>query len=380
MSLKKIAIIHNTIAPYRHPLFESLSKDFDLIVYYCSVRATLHKWDLWPRNYNYKYSILPRIFLRTPIGNISINLSIIKKLILNKPHSIVLSTYTDLTTWIAFVMARLLRIPAIYWTEGIKEPTSLIGKISRPIRTIFIRNSNSIIVPGRLSKNYVLSLGADPKKVFTAPNAIDNELFIQIQNKSKDGLFDLKSQLGFEGKIMVLYVGQLIERKGVTYLLSAYAKIKKEYPNLAFLVLGNGPLESKLQKIAISKELHDFRIIPSGLNLKELIRLYSIADLFVLPTLEDVWGFVINEAMACGLPVVSTYASQAAIDMIDSGKNGFIVKPMSSEELYFAIKFLLCNPKLRAKMGDMSKEKVSTEFSVIQMKNGFISAIEHSLR
>ena len=377
MSKIIVSVIHSTIGPYRHPLFESLSKELDLKVYYCSVNYELRKWDLWPRKYDYEYKILPRIPLRTPLGNQSLNLSIIKELILNKPHVLILSDYVEPTIWLALAASKLLKIPLIYWTEGIKEPRSILGKISRPLRTLFIKESGSIIVPGRLSRNYVISLGADPEKVFIAPNAIDNELFIQTLDKCGENTNHLKAQLGFKGKILILYVGQLIERKGVKYLLNAYAKIKKEYPNVALLVLGSGPSETNLRKIANSIELRDFRIIQSGSNLKKLITLYSIADIFVLPTLEDIWGFVINEAMVCGLPVVSTYASQAACEMVRSEINGYVVNAASSEELYVALKKLICNVKRRKEMGQQSRDIVNNEFDVRRMTEGFVQAVNH---
>ncbi|MGD0204340.1 MAG: glycosyltransferase family 4 protein [Candidatus Bathyarchaeia archaeon] len=347
------------------------------MVYYCSVKHSSRKWDLWPRNYDYEYKILPRIPLRTPLGDQSLNLSIIKELILNKPHVLILSDYTEPTIWLALAVAKLLKIPLIYWTEGIKEPQSILGRISRPLRALFVKKSGSIIVPGRLSRNYVISLGADPEKVFIAPNAIDNKLFVETSGKYVAHKNQLRDQLGFKDKVLILYIGQLIERKGVKYLLNAYAKIKKEYPNVALLVLGSGPSESNLRKLANSIELRDFRIIQSGSNLKKLITLYSIADIFVLPTLEDVWGFVINEAMVCGLPVVSTYASQAACEMVRSGINGYAVNAESSEELYVALKELICNVKRRKEMGQQSRDIVNNEFDVRHMAEGFVQAVNH---
>jgi len=375
----KLAIVHNTIAPYRHPLFESLSQDLDLVVYYCSVKHSSRKWDLWPRNYDYKYKILPRIPFKTPLGSNSLNLSIITELVLNKPHVLILSTYTDPTTWLAYFVAKLLKIPLIYWTEGIKEPQSILGKISRPLRALFVKKSGSIIVPGRLSKNYVISLGADPEKVFIAPNAIDNKLFVETSGKYVAHTDQLKAQLGFKDKVLILYVGQLIERKGVKYLLNAYAKIKKEYTNVALLILGSGPSESNLRKLAISIELRDFRIFPSGSSLKKLIMLYSVSDIFVLPTIEDIWGFVINEAMICGLPVVSTRSSQAALEMVHSGENGYVIEAGDSEELYVALKNLIRNPTERQHMGIRSKEVAMSRFDVLHMVEGFISAIKYCI-
>jgi hypothetical protein len=153
MNNVKVILIHNTVAPYRHPLFEELSKKVDLMVYYCSVKHSLCEWDLWPRKYDYKYKVLSRVFVKTPIEELSLNPSILKEVIRNKPDVMVISGYTDLTTWFAFAVAKLLKIPIIYWTEGIREPRSILGVITRPLRIFFVERSNAIIVPGKLSKD-----------------------------------------------------------------------------------------------------------------------------------------------------------------------------------------------------------------------------------
>jgi glycosyltransferase involved in cell wall biosynthesis len=368
-----VAVVHNTIAPYRHPLFEKLSKTVTLVVYYCSAKSRSREWDLWPRNYDYEYKVLPRI----PIGEFSFNPSIIKELIKNRPHAIVVSGYTDPTTWLVFILGTVLKIPLIYWTEGIKEPPSILGTITKPLRIFFNRKYDAIVVPGKLSKDYVINFGAKRGRVFIAPNTIDNELFVEVSRKYQLSREELKGQLGLRGKLVILYVGQLIRRKGIEYLLYAYGKLEQERANIALTLVGSGSSEPCLRNLANSLELKNIRIIHSGLSLKELIKLYSTSDIFVLPTLDDIWGFVINEAMACRLPIVATSASQAAQEMIRSGKNGYVVKEADSEELYSALENLICDSDLREKMASRSRKIVQQEFDVSHMVKGFLSAIKH---
>lgn len=377
MSKVKVGLVHATIGPYRHPLFEKLSNEVDLIVYYCSANCGSRKWDLWPRNYDYKYKILSRIPFKTSIGGQSLNPSIITELILNKPQVLILSDYTDPTTWLALAVAKLLKIPLIYWTEGTKEPQSILGKISRPLRALLTKKSGSIIVPGRLSKNYVIGLGADPKKVFIAPNTIDNDLFIKVSDEYRERKDQLKAELGFKAKILILYVGRLCEQKGIVFLLEAYRKLKSKSDNSALIIVGYGEFYDELRKMCLEMKIKDDVTLTGPIaNHEKLVRYYSISDVFVLPTLSDVWGFVINEAMACGLPVVATRASQAAQDMVRSGENGYIIKEADPKELYTVLKNLALDPKKREKMGKRSREIVMEEYTVSQMVKVFLSAIE----
>jgi glycosyltransferase involved in cell wall biosynthesis len=185
--------------------------------------------------------------------------------------------------------------------------------------------------------------------------------------------------MGLKDKIIILCVAQLIKRKGIEYLLIVYARLEHEYDNLMLIVIGSGPLEYHLKDLSKSLGIKNARFIPSGMELNELIRFYCLADIFVLPTLEDIWGFVINEAMACGLPVIGTRASQAAIEMIRIGENGYIVKEADSQELYTVLKYLICNPNLRKKLGEKARETVEHEFDVSRMVDSCESAIRYSI-
>jgi glycosyltransferase involved in cell wall biosynthesis len=383
MNRIKLAIVRNAMAPYVHPLFEMLSHDLDLMVYYYSGESSRRKWDLWPRNYNYRYKILPGIPLKTSLGILkeievqNLNLSIIKELVLSKPHVLILEDYTSPTTWFALAIAKLLKIPLIYWTEGVKEPKSVLGVITRPLRILFVKKSNAVIVPGRLSKGHVISLGANAEKVFIAPNAIDNELFIKLSGKYQLRKEELKSQLELKGKFVILYVGRLAEEKGVRSLLEAYGKLKSEISGIALVIVGYGELRDALQKLCQTKKIGDVIFTGAVVDYKQVIRYYSMANVFVLPTLEDVWGFVINEAMTCGLPIISTKACQAAVEMVQPNRNGLIINPVG-EELYEALRLLVSSDELWS-MGQKSLEIVKTNFDPNVMKEGFINAITYAL-
>ncbi|MHA1974833.1 MAG: glycosyltransferase family 4 protein [Candidatus Hodarchaeales archaeon] len=368
----KIILIHNTVAPYRHALFEKLSQVVDLMVYYCSVKHSSRKWDLWPRNYNYKYRVLRKVHFKTPTNDLSLNPSIVKEIVKNKPHIIIVCGYINPTMWLAFTIGIILKIPIIYWTEGIKEPQSFFGALTRPLRILFPKKSKAVLVPGRRSRNYVINFNVDVKKIFVAPNTIDNKLFISKSEKYRSFKEELKGQIGLKGKVVILYVGRVTEEKGINFLLEAYRKLKYEISDIALLIVGYG----ELCDIINEEKADDIVLTGAVVKFKQLIKYYSMADIFVFPTLGDVWGFVINEAMACGLPVISTHASQAATEMIRFGENGYIVKGADSNQLYEVLKNLVHNSELRRRMGEKSRKILINEFNSPLMVKGFLSAIK----
>ena len=132
----KVTIVHNVIAPYMHPLFEKLSKIVNLMVYYCSMKCGSRKWDLWPRDYDYKWKILPGILIKTPIGDLFLNPTIVKEIIKDRPHVVIIGGYVNPTMWLTFAISKILKIPVIYLTGGVREQASILRKIAQLLQVL----------------------------------------------------------------------------------------------------------------------------------------------------------------------------------------------------------------------------------------------------
>ena len=125
---------------------------------------------------------------------------------------------------------------------------------------------------------------------------------------------------------MILSIGQFIHRKGFDVLLRAAARLPED---VTIHIVGGHPTQEYLDLV---RELGLTNIRFDGfMKKKTLIRYYQTSDLFVLPTREDIWGLVINEAMAYGLPVITTDRCVAGLDLVENGENGYIV-PVDDDE------------------------------------------------
>jgi glycosyltransferase involved in cell wall biosynthesis len=240
-----------------------------------------------------------------------------------------------------------------------------------------IRRSDAVVVPGTKAKEFFLCCGADPKKIFVAPDAsgmIINESAV-LQNET------LKEELGIEGKRIVLYLGRLIERKGVAILIKAFAKLQEKTKDSVLVIAGEGEERKRLENLCL--ELNVKNVLFVGYvdeNSKSLY--YSIADVFVLPSIAhsgEVWDLVLNEAMQLGKPLIGTTAAGASCDLIKNGVNGYIVKEGDAEELSKAIEELLKDPERMRKMGLESKRIVENDFSFDKMVEGFVKAIRYTM-
>ena len=167
---------------------------------------------------------------------------------------------------------------------------------------------------------------------------------------------------------MVLAIGQFIRRKGFDILMHAACSLDKD---VGIYIVGGEPTEDYLQMRA-SLGLDNVHFV--GFQKKEaLSRYYRAADLFVLPTREDIWGLVINEAMAYGLPVITTDRCVAGLELVEEGVNGSIVPVGDDAALAGKMKEILSSDL--EKMGTASLEKIRA-YTIENMAKAHVAIFE----
>ena len=351
----KVALIHNIVSPYRIPVFEGLSDHplIDLTVFYCAKTHKMRQWDIIHSD-KYRYRFLSGFTIEFGEFAYHINFDIIPIIVQKKYDVIIIGGSSDFTTQAAFFLSKLVNIPIILWSEGIRSPEGRLGRIAGPLFHYIIQHADAIIVPGTVSEKYQIKTGAAQDSIFIAPNIVDNNYYINQSILFKKEKEQIKKEMKIESTKVIVFVGQLIQRKGVTCLIRAFNTIHELTSDTILLIVGDGPLKSELQDLCrVSKNQNVF--FTGWIDETEKMKYYSIADVFVLPTLFDVWGLVINEAMCCELPVVTTTAAGCAFDMVFNGENGFIVKPEDPDELAEAIHKILKDPIENDRMGKRSR-------------------------
>jgi glycosyltransferase involved in cell wall biosynthesis len=230
-------------------------------------------------------------------------------------------------------------------------------------------------------KEETISLGAQEKKTFVMPNA--SNIYVTASDYSE--VEKLRVKPGLNEKRGIIYVGRLVESKGVQYLIEAFAKLAAERDDIALICVGDGPLMEGLQSLC--KALHvEGRVHFTGrvdLDIqrnKHLVPYYLWSDVCVVPSIflrgmPDPWVLVVNEAMGCGKAVIATTAVAAADAMIKNGVNGFIVPEKDSAALYAALKAVLADPATAEAMGEASRKVIEAGFTYSHMVAGFQRAI-----
>ena len=154
--------------------------------------------------------------------------------------------------------------------------------------------------------------------------------------KPEERLF-FKRELHIEKKeIIYLYVGQLITRKGVAYLLDAWKEHILSHPNDHLLIVGEGPLfDDFVQGYGFMNSIS----FVGNIDYSRISEYYAVADVFVIPTLEDNWSLVVPEAMACGLPIACSVYNGCHPELVHEGKNGVLFDTLNKASLLYALSY-----------------------------------------
>ncbi len=185
----------------------------------------------------------------------------------------------------------------------------------------------------------------DEAKVRIVPNGVDPEKFKPFEDQAA-----VKRQFGLGNEPCVLFVGSLIPRKGLSFLVEAAKKIVKEYKETKFIIVGEGPLRNQLLKKIEATNLTDNFTFLGNVKEDMLPAVYNCADVFALPSIQEGQGIVLLEAQASAKPVVA-FDVGGVNEAVCNGETGLLVKLGSPDKLADAIMKLLSDKALREKMG-----------------------------
>jgi glycosyltransferase involved in cell wall biosynthesis len=186
-----------------------------------------------------------------------------------------------------------------------------------------------VLVNGESGKRHVIACGVRPDRISVVASGTDLAVFGKATKTSPEN-----------GSLRILYVGALIELKGIVGFARLFAdEVTRVAINVTWTLVGRGPEREKLEQIALPANL---RIsIIDALEYKALATEYSNHDVFVMPSLCDEWGMVVNEAMVSELPVLGCTGAQAVEEMVIPGVTGWTYAPGDEPGMRLAIRQML---------------------------------------
>lgn len=219
-----------------------------------------------------------------------------------------------------------------------------------PIGAVFTRATLSrcdlIVALSKALEERVIQLGVEPSKLRVIPNGVDTSQFVPLDVEAREPL--------------ILFVGSLIQRKGVKYLIQAMPDVFVSFPNFRLVIVGEGPEASYLQTLTRELKIEDRTLFTGPLPHQEVRKLMQRAKILVLPSLEEGMGVVLVEALACGTPVVASCVD--GIRDVITPDVGILVPPANSNALSGGIIEILSNPSHWTKMSQNARIRAETYY------------------
>jgi glycosyltransferase involved in cell wall biosynthesis len=373
----KLVIITEIIAPYRIPVFNALAlrKEIDLHVIFLSENDPgLRQWRVYKDEIKFHYDVLPSWRQRLGRYNILINRGVLSALNKIRPDAVLCGGYNYLASWEAACWTKVHGVPLLLWSESTALDRRRGHRLVEFMKSRFLRLCRAFVVPGRSSLKYLKDLGIPEERIFTAPNAVDIDLFVALSEAARRDEFQVRARNSLPRRYF-LCVGRLVRAKGVFDLLEGYAQLDHETrAKIGLVFVGDGSDRSELMERA-SRIAPGTIQFPGFIHREGLPEFYALAEALVVPTHSDTWGLVVNEAMSCGLPVIVTSVAGCVADLVEDDWNGFVVPSGNPSQLAAAMARVASDPALRMTMGARSRQRIEA-YSPAAWADGLVKAVE----
>ena len=255
-------------------------------------------------------------------------LNIIRKI---KPDVLITEGFFQ---WTPFVQLYgwFFRVPVFVGYERTLYTERHNSRFKTFLRKLQDKSIAGYLVNGIETKKYLLSLGISEDKIFVGGMSADSTgLRTSIKKWSIEEKQNFKNKyISSNNGLIFLFTGQMILRKGVNYLLKAWVKHTQLYPDDKLVLVGGGVF---LEKWKEQYSKYSSIIFEGAVAYDEIYKYYAIADVYILPTIEDNWSLVVPEAMACGLPVATSIYNGCHVELIQDGENGFVFDTFNQESI-----------------------------------------------
>ena len=244
---------------------------------------------------------------------------------------VVISTELGARSLFGAVHAAWHRVPFVLWTHHARVSARAIGRARRRLRRALLARADAVIGMGVQAHEVLRGLGVPDERLFDAPNAHDAPAYERALAELDSSVVPhaLRGALRARERV-ALVAGRLVPVKGILPLLAAWARLPDSLrERWTLLFVGDGPLAPAVRDAvrARPREIAWLPERPPG----EMPAIHAAVDLHVFASLGDTWGLVVNEALACGVPVLCSRLAGCADDLIESGRNGWLFDPTDAQ-------------------------------------------------
>lgn len=376
----KVAYLLSHPIQYQSPLLRILAqrRELELTVFYTSDFSLRRyrdqgfgvavEWDV-PLLGGYRHEFLPRLLDSSTISFLRpLNYGIFRRLRRGHFDVLWIHGYATLDSWVAMAAAKMLGIPVLLRTDStlIDHPR---GRLKLILKQLFFKVLRHFIygflsVGQRNTEYWRHHFGPDVP-VFPIPYAVDNAFFQEQSRAASATREELRRELQLEpDRPVILFASKLLARKRCIDLVDAYLQLIERQTSRAdhasqpyLLIVGDGEERPRIEARIQNAKAEGIRMLGFR-NQSELPRYYDLCDLFVLPSIHEPWGLVVNEVMNAGRPIIVSDQVGCQPDLVVEGENGVVFPAQNVAALADALDRLLSDPAVCRKMGQRSLERI----------------------
>lgn len=378
MNKKKILIVHNVLwSHYAGKVFSEIYKictDNNIDFYVIHIAKTSGNRKLGDIDYSlheYPYEVLFNSDIEA-ISFIKRFKYLLKEIRKYNPDVILTSGYNDLALDLIVFLNKIKGKKTIFQTD-----TTYFDKQRNLLKEFFKRNLLKIFdyafCVGTAQINYLKTLNFNIERIFKVSwYAVDSEQILAAFSESFAKRIDTIEKLNLMNKNFI-YAGRLSAEKNLKTLISAFKEVKNNGgKDWGLIIVGDGADREELEKIVRVQNIPNV-FFAGGVFWKDVPKYYALSDVFILPSLSEPWGLVVNEAMICGLPVIVSEKAGSA-ELIKENENGFIFNPNDKSGL-ISIMLKFTNNEVDAKKMSESSKNMIKNYSPKKSAEGIIKSI-----
>jgi glycosyltransferase involved in cell wall biosynthesis len=372
--MKKVIVVTNIPNPYRIPLFNEMWR-------LCNDRKIEFKVIFGAQNYARRKFVLDMndcLFPYEILDSQKINFGNLEKIVFTykgllnalakeKPDCIIINGFSvgTLRLW---WRSWFTKTTYIIWSGTVKSRGGKFSFLRVLQRKMLRRRASAFVAYGQRAKEYLQELGAASEKIFIARNTVDTRFFSEQTDRERLKLSPDVLRMHFT------YVGFIIRKKNLLQLLKAVKILSLQRTDFVLDLIGDGQDKVYFEDYVKANQLEKVVHFAGFVQKSNLPTWLAKSSCFVFPSNYDIWGLVVNEAMAAALPCISSVNSGVTVDLIEDGKNGFAVDFSDPKLVAEKMDWILDNREKAKEFGLNARKTIAEKASIHVSARGLLDA------
>jgi glycosyltransferase involved in cell wall biosynthesis len=375
VALKKVLLVTNIPTPYRIPLFNELNRQLkelgiSLKILFGALGYSRRQWNINISECEFDYSVLSgRGIPRGNPENTSFTYKGLSRFIKKENPDLIITNGFSIATMKLWLRSWLRSTPYVIWSGSIPDEERRDAFLRRLQRQMLLRRAKGFVAYGMKAKHYLVKMGANSNQVQIAINTVDTRFYAEETAKARN------LRPGGNGKKHLLFIGYLVPRKDVIKILKVIERLSESRSDFVLDIVGDGDDRGRLEKHVLDNRLSSLVAFHGYKQKSELPFFMAQAQCFLFQTAFDIWGLVLIEAMAAGVPCIASIHAGAIEDLIQEGITGFAMDFSATDEVAKKINWILDNPQAAKEIGRNAGRFIAQHATLEKSAAGFVKAI-----